>query len=124
MSSVSHAVILCDLTFDTRTRNCTIEGRRTINTRQAYEQKLQAQLDEWKAQIALLNAELNKAEANAQIEYKKTIEALEQQRDAAEAKLDELQRSGEDAWLDLKVGIEAAWERLDNAVKSAASRFK
>jgi len=46
------------------------------NKRKAYEEKLDAQLDELNAQIDLLKARAGKAEAEEKIEYYKIIEAL------------------------------------------------
>ncbi len=51
--------------------------------RKAYEEKLDAQLEEWNAQIALLKARADKAKAEAKIEYYKTIEALQHRHDEA-----------------------------------------
>jgi hypothetical protein len=45
-------------------------------------------------------------------------------KETAGKKLSELQAAGDDAWEDLKAGIESSWASLRNAVKSATSRFK
>jgi uncharacterized coiled-coil DUF342 family protein len=100
------------------------EGEIIMSTKEAYEQKLQAQLDEWKAEIDKLKAKADKAEANAQLEYYKQIEELYSKRDAAQEKLKELKEASEDAWEDIKVGVELAWDSLGEAVKSAMLRFK
>ena len=55
--------------------------------RKAYEEKLDAQLEEWNAQIALLKARADKAKAEAKIEYYKTIEALQHKQDETRANL-------------------------------------
>ena len=65
--------------------------------RKAYEEKLDAQLEEWNAQIALLKAR---------------------------AKLHELKAAGDGAWEDLKTGAEKAWDEVKAAFHSAASKFK
>jgi hypothetical protein len=44
--------------------------------------------------------------------------------EAAREKLGELKRAGEDAWEDIKSGMDLAWESLGDAMKSARSRFK
>jgi len=95
-----------------------------MGIKEAYEQKLQAQLDEWKADIDKLKAKANEADADAQIEYYNQIDKLRAMQEAARNKLAELKTSGDDAWEDLKVGIENAWDSLGNALKSAKSRFK
>ena len=40
-----------------------------MDKRKAYEEKFDAQLKEWSAEIALLNAKADKAKAEAKIEY-------------------------------------------------------
>ena len=66
--------------------------------RKAYEEKFDAQLKEWSAQIALLKAKADTARAEAKIEYYKTIETLQGKQDAARTKLQELRNTGDDAW--------------------------
>lgn len=92
--------------------------------RKAYEEKLDAQLEEWNAQIALLKARAAKAKAEAKIEYNKTIEALQHRQDEARAKLHELKTAGDEAWEDLKKGAEKAWAEVKTAFQDAASKFK
>lgn len=92
--------------------------------RKAYEEKFDAQLKEWSAEIALLNAKADKAKAEAKIEYYKTIEALQGKQDTARAKLQELRTTSDDAWEDLEAGAENVWSEVKTAFHSAASRFK
>jgi len=95
-----------------------------MSMKETYEQKLEAQLDEWSAQIDKLKAKADGAEADIQLEYYKKIEELRTMQESATHKLSELKDAGDDAWEDLKAGIDSAWDSLGNAVKSAASRFK
>lgn len=95
-----------------------------MSMKQAYEQKLRAQLDEWKAEIDRLKARADSAEAESQLEYYKQIEDLRTRQEAARVKLEELENAGEDAWEDLKAGLENAWNELGEAVRTASSRFK
>lgn len=95
-----------------------------MSTKKAYEEKLQAQLDEWNAEIEKLKAKADKAEADARIEYYEQIEKLREQQREAQSRLDEFRRAGEDAWEDLKAGIENARDSLGKAVKTAAARFE
>ena len=92
--------------------------------RKAYEEKLDAQLEEWNAQIALLKARADKGKAEAKIEYYKTIEALQHRQDEARAKLQELKTASDEAWEELKTGAEKAWDEVKAAFHSAASKFK
>ena len=95
-----------------------------MDKRKAYEEGFDAQMKEWSAQIALLNAKADKAKADAKIEYYKAIESLQGKQDGAKLKLQELRAAGDDAWEDLKAGTENAWADLKAAFQNAASRFK
>jgi multidrug resistance efflux pump len=92
--------------------------------RKAYEEKLDAQLEEWNAQIALLKARADKAKAEAKIEYYNTIESLQNKKDEAGAKLDVLKTAGDEAWEDLKIGAEKPWNEVKTAFHDAISKFK
>jgi hypothetical protein len=94
------------------------------NKRKAYEEKLDAQLDEWSAQIGVLKAKAEKAKAEVKIEYYKTIEVLERKQRDAKRKLQELKTAGDEAWEDLKTGAEKAWAEVKAAYHDASSRFK
>ena len=92
--------------------------------RKAYEEKIDAQLEEWNAQIALFKAKADKGKAEAKMEYYKTIEALQHRQDEARTKLHELKTAGDETWEDLKTGAEKAWAEVKAALHSAASKFK
>lgn len=92
--------------------------------RKAYEEKIDAQLNEWNAQIALLKARADKARADAKIEYYKTIETLQHKQDEARTKLRELKTSGDEVWEDLKTGAEKVWDDVKTAFHAAASKLK
>lgn len=95
-----------------------------MSMKEAYEKKLQAQLDEWSAEIDKLKAKADGAEGDAQLEYYKHVEELRSMQEAANDKLSELKDAGDDGWEDLKAGLDSAWHSLGNALRSAASRFK
>lgn len=92
--------------------------------RKAYEEKLEAQLKEWKAQIELLKAKASNASADAKIEYHETIEALQRKSDELKVKFAELKDSGDDAWEEVKIGAAKAWSEVEAAFKKTISKFK
>ena len=95
-----------------------------METKTAYEKKLQAQIDEWRAEIDKLKAIADQAEAETQIEYNQQIDKLSSYENMANRKLAEIREAGDDAWKDLKSGAENAMKSLESALKSAASRFR
>lgn len=95
-----------------------------MDKRKAYEEKLDAELNEWNTQIALLKARADKGKAEAKIEYYKTIEALQHRQEEARTKLRELKTAGDEAWEDLRTGAEKAWAEVKTAFHEAISKFK
>ena len=92
--------------------------------RKAYEEKLDSQLKEWKAQIALLKTKAENAKVGVKIDYYKTIDALEHKLDESKTKLQELKTAGDEAWEAVKTGAEKAWTEVKTAYHDAASKFK
>ena len=92
--------------------------------RKAYEEKFDAQLKEWSAQLDLLKAKADNARADAKIEYNKAIDVLKHKQDDAATKLRELKSSSDEAWEDIKTGAEKVWAEVKNAYHGASSRFK
>lgn len=95
-----------------------------MEMRDAYLKQLQAQLDEWTANLAEMKAQADKLEAESRIELQRQIEKIREQQAEARARMEELAKAGDDAWDDLTAGMEKAWDDLREAMESAASRFK
>jgi len=95
-----------------------------MSVKEAYEQKLQARLDEWKAEIDKLKAKADGGEADARLRYEKEIDNLQKKQAEAREKLEELRKAGDDAWEDLKAGMENVWSSLEDAIGKATARFK
>ncbi|MGM0784463.1 MAG: coiled coil domain-containing protein [Pseudomonadota bacterium] len=95
-----------------------------MSDREAYEQKLQAKLDEWQAEIDKLRARAKGAEASARIEREKEAARLEARREEVRQKLQEMREASDDAWEDVKAGAERAWDSLSESFEKARSRFK
>lgn len=92
--------------------------------KEQYEQKLQAQLDEWNAQIDKLKVKIVSAEADTQLEYNKQIEELKSMQEVAINKLAKLKNASDKEWEELKSRTYSEWDYLGNAVKEATPKFK
>lgn len=95
-----------------------------FDTKEAYLEKLKAKLDEWNAQIDKLKAKAAQSKADVKIEIEKRIGDLETHRREVENKIQHLVQASGSAWEDLKGGVQRAWEKLDEAVRSATEKFK
>ncbi|PLX99651.1 MAG: coiled coil domain-containing protein [Desulfuromonas sp.] len=95
-----------------------------MDKKKSYEERLEAELNEWSAKIDVLKAKAAKTKSDAEINFAEEIERLEAKKAGAKAKLQQLREAGDDAWDDLKAGIEKAWSDLGSAISAATARFK
>ena len=93
-------------------------------TKEAYRKRLEAQLAQWDANLDLWSANAKKATADARIKYENELEILKGKRAAARKKLDELGKRSENAWEDMKDGVEKVWDDMGKAMDKVAARFK
>jgi len=95
-----------------------------MNEKELYRQKYQAQLDEWKAEIAKLRARASGASAEAQIELNKHVKELERRMHEAGDKLAELAAASEERWDSVRKSAETTWDALKAGFNAAAAKFK
>ncbi len=94
-----------------------------MSDKNAYEKKQQARLDEWAAEIDKLKAKAELADAEARIKLNEEIKQAETMQQKVEDKLAELRSSTDDAWTDIKHGLDEAADSLGSSLRSAVSRF-
>jgi chromosome segregation ATPase len=92
--------------------------------KRAFQETLEAQLKEWDAKLDVLKAKARKATAEARAECEGQLEALAAKRVLAQEKLQELRERTEDAWEDLKAGVDKTWGEIGKAINKIASHFK
>ena len=95
-----------------------------MSDKQQYQQKLQAQLDLWKAEIEVMKAKAADATADAKIELHKQVDVLEAKLEEGKAKLAEFADSGHEAWESLKDSAESVWISIKAAFSDAKDKFK
>ena len=94
-----------------------------LNEKLAYEQKVQAQIDKWNADMDRLKAEAMTANADTKLKLDEQLNKLTEKKKQAQEELDKLRRAGEDAWEDMKIGIDQSLTIFGESVKSAVERF-
>jgi hypothetical protein len=92
--------------------------------RKIYYEKLDAQLDEWGAQIDQLKAKSATVKAEIVQDYKQALDNLQRKHAEGLIRLKELKASGDDAWDDLVAGLEKILAEGKAAYHNAVSRFK
>ena len=94
-----------------------------MTKKEAYIQKLKAELELAQAELAKLRAQVKVSTANARITCFKHIDHIEELVDVGKKKLEELGASGEDAWENLKSEIEMIWAELSNFVQDTGTKI-
>ena len=95
-----------------------------MENREEYQGNMEARLREWGAELDKLKARADKAAADTRQGYYDQIEALHAKLASTQAKLQELKTSSDDAWGDLKEGLDHSWNQAKDSFNKAAARFK
>ncbi|MFA6900898.1 MAG: hypothetical protein WC256_11920 [Desulfurivibrionaceae bacterium] len=92
-----------------------------MSTRDAYKQKIEAEVELAQAKLAELRARAKSSVADARLKYAKQIDDLELGVETTKVKLKELSEANEDAWEHLKAEVESAWGTLRDGVRDIAA---
>jgi hypothetical protein len=87
-------------------------------TKEAYKAKMEAQLADWSARLAVFKARTDKAAADARIGLAKQAEELKTFEATARKHIAEVEASASDGWNTVKGGIEQTWNQLSGSVEA------
>ncbi len=104
---------------------CSSEGKmpNEHSEKRAYAEKLKAQIDEWDADIAKLEARASQVAADARAGYEQRIESLKKSRELLRERMEEISESSGESWEALKDGISGAWNSLKEGITNAKNAF-
>lgn len=91
---------------------------------EAYREKLEAQLKEWKAKLEMLEKKAAEASGETKTELMRLIGELRQKIELVKQKWSELQKESSVAWDTMKEGVEKAASEFKSALDKVVSRFK
>lgn len=94
-----------------------------MSMKDEYLNKLKKQLDEWSADIDVLEVRARQADAEFQASYEAHLAALKTRRDEARVRLALLKNSADGAWQELRKGSDEAWESIKHALAEARKKF-
>ena len=95
-----------------------------MENREVYQGKIEAQFSEWGSAIDRLKARADKAAADTKQGYYDEIATLHAKQASMQAKLEEIKTSSDDAWGDLKKGLDRSLNQVEDSFTKAAARFK
>ena len=94
-----------------------------MNERELYRQKMEAQLDEWKADLDKLKARASGADADARLKLKGKVREIEAELEKGKSKLRKLSQAGEDSWDSVKEDLSSSWDSMRSAFGEVSHFF-
>ena len=89
-----------------------------------YQSKIEAQLDEWRADIDRLRERAKNAKADSKVKYQESIDKLELKMSEGRSKLKDLKESGGEAWEEIKKGADSIWDTMKATFKEVKEKFR
>ena len=94
-----------------------------MNDKALYLQKIEAELNEWKAQIVLFKAKSLSATADVKISMNENIKMLEAKVEEGKVKLAELAKSTESTFESMKKTFESKWGIIKTAIVDTTKKL-
>ena len=95
----------------------------TIQEKDAFQRKVQSELDEMQARITQLRGQVNQVSAEARADIQKAIEEFEKKKDQANKKAEAIHSSTAFSWEQVKLKTAAAMDDLRDSLARARSHF-
>jgi len=92
-------------------------------TMNAYQERIKAQIKGMKAKMSMLEAEAEKSSADMRIKYQKNLDDLKSRFKDIEMRLDRFSNSAEDAWDEIRIGLDKSLSELRDSLEKAASQI-
>ena len=94
-----------------------------FSERKAHIERLEAQLAEWTAQIAIYRAEAKRSHASRRADFDLITDELPRWRDEAAARVQRLKSSEAAGWEAMRLDVEVLWAEIKSHFQRAATRF-
>ena len=95
----------------------------TIQQKDAFQRKVQTELDEMQIRITKLRGQVKHASAEARADIQKAIDELEKKKDLAEKKAQDIHSATASSWEQVKSKTAAAMDDLRDSLNRALSHF-
>lgn len=94
-----------------------------MNEKDLYQQKLEAQLNEWQADIDKMKAKMAGASVGAKLELSQHLNMLEGKVEEGKEKMSELSETTDENWEAMKTDIDSFWESITAEFKEAYKKY-
>jgi predicted nucleic acid-binding Zn-ribbon protein len=93
-----------------------------LQDRKAYETKLDAQLAQWKGDLAVLRARTRRVTINAMVQGDQALDALQRKFDEAGSRLGSLKSATDELWENVKKDTDKVWIEFKALAHGPASK--
>ena len=100
-----------------------IKQESSLQAKESFQKDLELRLDQLESEILKLREKGEALKDDAQVQWDARLTELESKRKSVRAKLTEVGHSTSEAWQDVKIGAQAAWNELDKAFHEAKAEF-
>lgn len=92
--------------------------------KEIYREKAKAKLEQLNAQIDGLMAKFDETKADTKLQFKDQFDELTNRQDTVERKYEQMKNAGEDAWQDMRSGLDDALDNLEESFNQASEKFE
>lgn len=94
-----------------------------MEAKKTFQEKMKARMESLDSRIDVLKAKAHKAQADTKLSILNRVEGLDSERAEVNRRLEEMKEAGQEAWQDLKEGVESSVTELQKAVDQAVDQF-
>ena len=98
-----------------------------METKDSYLKKMKEKFDDlnykWNIERNKLEAKTQQAKIEVKEKFDEKLKTLQERRQQMRQKLEQIDNASEEAWRDIKKGVDSAWQSLNEAIKKARSHF-
>jgi len=91
--------------------------------KEIYQHKAEAKIEQVNAKIDSYLAKFDETKADARLEIKNQLDDLTNQRETVERKFEEMRNAGQDAWSDMRSGLDDAIEELETSYNKVVEKM-
>ncbi len=95
-----------------------------MDSKEVLKEKIANHLSNWKASIDELKSKIDQAEVGAKAKLRDQMESLHDKRVKAEKILEDISATSQDAWEQVKSGVEHGWNELTRTAKNTMVKMR
>jgi hypothetical protein len=95
-----------------------------MESKATYQKRIESQLARWKTAIDGLKTKVEQAEMDTKAKLSDQLERLYDQRARAENLLKEISATSQDAWEQIKSGVEQGWNEITRTAKQTMAKMR